>query len=55
MLLQVFLGLPDLVVGMRTRQVYYRISRLPASRHAEQQGLGALKRDFMPAEFLHQI
>ena len=55
MLLQVFLGFPDLVVGMRPRQLDHRIARLPAARHAEQQGLGALKGDFVTAEFLHEI
>src|SRR5215510_5660415 len=36
MLLQVFLGLSDLFVRMRTRQLHDRISRLPTAWHAEQ-------------------
>ena len=53
--LQIVLGLPDLVVGMRTRQRHHRIPGLPAARHAQQQRLGDLQRDLVAAELLHQI
>src|SRR4249919_3111246 len=34
MLLQIFFGLADLLVGMRPRKLHHRISRLAAARHA---------------------
>jgi hypothetical protein len=55
MLLQVLLGLPDPLVGVRTRQWHHRITGLSVARHADEQGLGALHRDFLAAELLDQI